>query len=749
VTRLVDRAERSVIVHSPLIADESASSGSPQDEVLQELKRAWPGDGDRDGLGLVKRGRLLPTPRVGITKPPFDTTYETLDALFAPAPTYLRFAIDVPDGGRLTFSYALAAGSRAGNDVTFEVRVSRRGETGELFSDTIDAASGLFWRQAAVDLGRWAGKRVDLELVTTSGGARGFALWGNPVIDGPRRATEPPNVIVIGIDTLRADRLSAYGYERPTSPQIDALAAEAIRFDQAISAANWTAPSFASIFTGLPASRHGVRTDPGRWTPAEAKGSTSRLSPLGEDVRTLAEIFRQGGWRTQGVAFKPALFDVGLDQGFESWFNLPTPRLTGRMNLDRALTWLESNHDRRFFLFLHLNDPHQPFNQPAAFQNLFGGDERARLGFDLPITIARGAVDGCPPCYRGAVVSRDFVTAARDLYDGEIAFVDDLVGRLLAALREWGVYEDTLIALISDHGEILFEQRGFFGHGGRFVTDSLVRVPLIVKPHAGAALPSGIVIDDQVRSTDLLPTLVDLAGLEPLSETADSRSLRELISGDGRETSRPAFSENPQMNLVGLRHGRWKLVLTTNNGRTKHALYDLEADRLESRNVAKRHPDELARLAEVVVPFFLRSRPGPFLLALGDGSPGEFELVVESSDGDSATTHILGIPPRAKDSEATTPVEAQGRVIAFAQLTLAPDAAIRARLVSGDRIVASRAATLDRMLSHRDDVFSSLLDLETPDIYFLHGAPDLSSTAAPAPANPDQLEELRALGYID
>lgn len=759
VVRLVDRVEPSVIVRSPLLEP-------VVDDGLEKLRSAWPGSNDVDGVGLVKRGRLLPLPRISRTKPPFDSTFELQDALFAPTPSHLRFEIEVPEDGRLTFSYSLAEGSEPGQTVTFEVRITRGRETTTAFVDTVHTNSRLFWRQASVDLGRWSRARVGLNLITSSSRSRdasrprrsagpseasssGLALWGNPIVDAPRQPSEPPNVLVIGIDTLRADRLSSYGYERATSPHIDALAAEGIRFDNAIAAANWTAPSFASIFTGLPPSRHGVGTDPRRWKQADFDEATSALSPLTGDVVTLAERFRQGGWRTEGVAFKPALFDIGLDQGFDRWFNMPTSRRTGQENLDRALTWLAANHDRRFFMFLHLNDPHQPFNQPAAYENPFGSREvRDRLDFRLPVIISRGEVRGCRACAPDGHVDPDFIIAARDLYDGEVAYTDHLVGSLIDGLREWGIYDDTVIALLADHGEILYDRWRYFGHGGRWMTDDLIRVPMILKPHAAADLPVGLVVEDQVRTTDLLPTLLDVAGLDPAPETADSRTVLGVLRDPGTD-SRPAFSESPRKHTVSLRTDRWKYVVRANRQQALHELYDLEADPGETRNVVGGNLDEAARLAEMVVPYFLRSRPGPFVLVLGDGAEGEYRLLVDSGQAKTKARHILGVPPTVDEASSHPQRAVRGRVIAFVELDLEPGASVSARLLSDDRPVASRSAEPSRMLSYREDILPSLLELETPDIYFLHGAPDLSSTAAPAPANLDQIEELRALGYID
>jgi hypothetical protein len=270
---------------------------------------------------------------------------------------------------------------------------------------------------------------------------------------------------------------------------------------------------------------------------------------------------------------------------------------------------------------------------------------------------------------------------------------------------------------------------------------------MILKPHAAADLPRGHVVEDQVRTTDLLPTLADLVGLEP-EATADSRTLLGAIRGPGTD-SRPAFSESPRKNTVSLRTGRWKFVVRAKRRQALYELYDLEADPAESRNVVGRHSDEVARLSEMMIRYFLRSRPGPFVLALGDGSPRDFQLLLESSGPKTRTMHILGVPPTTDEDSIYAPASARGRVISFVELDLEPGGSFSARLISDGRPVVSRTAASDQMLSYRDDVLDALLELDAPDLYFLHGAPDLSSTAPPTAANVDQIEELRALGYID
>ncbi len=428
-----------------------------------------------------------------------------------------------------------------------------------------------------------------------------------------------------------------------TRSPLDRLAAEGVRFDQTVSASNWTAPAFASILTGLPVGRHGVRN--------------GDLAMSGK-VETLAERLRAGGWRTHAVLYKAFLFGLGLEQGFDRWFNLPTSRRTAQVNLDKALTWLDRHHDRRFFLFLHLDDPHQPFNQPQPFDSRFG-DARAleELAIELPISIRGSRVDGCPGCVGERGARPEFLPVAQALYDGEVAYTDDRIGVLLERLREHGIYDDTVVAVVSDHGEVIYDRQGppplavanvsgGWGHGSARLVDELVRVPMILKPARGRRVEPGRVVREQVRVTDLMPTILEAVGLtsEPSpGGGVDSQSLWPLI--DGREKGdRVAFVENPRRSVVGLRTRDWKFAVHSRGGaQPLNELYDLRADPEEKINVASRHPGELARLGDALASYLLRTRPGPFLLALGDGGGGSYRLVLEGGDAAPGFS-VAGIP---------------------------------------------------------------------------------------------------------
>ncbi len=273
--------------------------------------------GSDPALGIAKHAQLLPIS--GVVEPPYDVNYEFRHALFAPAPTLIRYQLAIPAHARLQFSYAMFKASKPGDAVRFRIVAAHGGREVELFRRRVvvrAGGDGWHWREASVDLDAFGGQQVELRLETTAlPRTRGYALWGNPVINTKRSAEDPPNVLLIGIDTLRADRLSSYGYLRNTSTHIDALAADGVRFERAVSNSNWTAPSFASLLTGLTPSQHLV---------------IHRASAIAPEIATLAEYFRNAGWLTRGIAYKAYLYNMGFEQGFDTLVGSTRPSVVRR-----------------------------------------------------------------------------------------------------------------------------------------------------------------------------------------------------------------------------------------------------------------------------------------------------------------------------------------------------------------------------------------------------------------------------------
>ncbi|HEX6883901.1 MAG TPA: sulfatase [Planctomycetota bacterium] len=548
---------------------------------------------------LRKAGLLLPLPSPdGVREgEAAESNYDWRSALYAPPPTELAFEVLIPAGARLRLATGLARETPAGSAARFQVELVRPGAEPVRLLDRLRTArmEEWHWEEADLDLAAHAGQTVSLVLRTVSESGDPHPLWADPRLEAAGGAKDPL-VILIAVDTLRADRLGCYGYARPTTPALDRLAREGVRFDQARSNCNWTCPSFASIFTGMVPSRHGVTS----YGPA---------TPLPDELVTLAEHFQQRGYATRSIAYKVPLFDGHYEQGFERAFNVPRDVIRGEENMARALEWLAGHHGGPAFLFLHFNDPHQPFVQPEPYDRSFGPPPQ-ELGLAMPPQVP---ADG----------QEEHQRLFRDLYDGAVAYVDHCIGGFLDALRARGLYEGATIAFVADHGEQLWEH-GRFGHGGDDLYDEIVRVPLIVKPPAGS-FEAGKVVAADVAGFDVMPTLLELAGIAP-AERLDARSLVPLIAGKARERGRPVVTETSQRGLA-LVSGGYKYVLGP--GGDGEALFHLASDPAERNDVVGARPEELARLRALAITYLLEHRPGQFLVVRSE-APARLELSTQS-----------------------------------------------------------------------------------------------------------------------
>jgi arylsulfatase A-like enzyme len=378
----------------------------------------------------------------------------------------------------------------------------------------------------------------------------------------------PPTVVFFAVDTLRADHLGCYGYPRPTSPRMDALARESVLFEHAISQSPWTLPAFASMLTGVVPSRHGA----GRGKRCLFGGCGALFPERG----TLGERFVAAGYRTAAFVSNgfagPA---VGLGRGFET----AEVVFGGRATVDRAIGWLEQHHTAPAFLFVVIIEPHAPYTPPREDAAPFIDPAYAGpigMKFD-------GVVDpGWTEADRRRVV---------DLYDGEVHTADRLVGRLLDALARIGIDEEALVVVAADHGEELFDH-GSVGHG-HTMYDELLRVPLLVRFPGGT--PRGR-IDRQVRTMDVFPTILDAMGI-PIPSGLDGVSLLGLARGGAAppETDvAPAdFTYRPP-DLRAVRRADRKLIVDVDQDAV--SLFDLVRDPLERLDIARAQPAEVASL---------------------------------------------------------------------------------------------------------------------------------------------------------
>jgi arylsulfatase A-like enzyme len=403
------------------------------------------------------------------------------------------------------------------------------------------------------------------------------------------RVERPLNVLVIGIDTLRADATSIRGPGpdgRDTTPNLRQFAARALDFEHAVSQAPWTLPSFASMFTGRYPLEHG------------AHRITSRL---GRRETTLAEVLREAGYGTCAVTSHIYLDRRhGLDQGFESFDAsnaLGHQAITSRAVTDLAIAALERRDERPFFLFAHYFDPHYEYrdHEPSTWADGYRGWLRDQNDFENLLKIRH-------------LVEAPDIEWLRALYHEEIEHTDAQVGRLLEWLRAAGLESDTLVVVVSDHGEE-FGERGNFGHTISLHEEQLA-VPLLVAAPGIAAQRVGTVVETRA----LFDTVLDVLGLDFVparrAESWLGVAKRERDAGAALADAR-AFScvwlDDSKLSWgkrvlgASVREGRWKLVHDLTRGR--RALFDLDSDPAERRNVHADPAAPSARLEALLEPW--------------------------------------------------------------------------------------------------------------------------------------------------
>ncbi len=393
-----------------------------------------------------------------------------------------------------------------------------------------------------------------------------------------------PDVLLITLDTTRADHLGCYGYARDTSPNLDRLAAESTLYTRAYSTSSWTLPAHASLFTAKWTVSHGARYDP-NGPLALSNGlagpegwSLYRARGLARGQPTLASVLREAGHATGAVVGGPWLKRIfGLDAGFEHYDDDGIDEMNGRRAADvtdRAITWVDQQADRPFLLFLNYYDPHAPYAPPDAFRGAFVPADASHPGTEVPAT-------------------------PRDLYDAEILYADHHIGRLLAHLRAIGRYENTWIVVTADHGE-LFGEHGLRGHG-KHLTEPEIRVPLLVK--RPGPNPRGRRVDAPIQLTEIAPLV--------LREFALPRALDSArIAGDAHPIVAELYPWREERGTVRvLIEGPFKF---TWNERGAPRLFNLARDPSETRDIRGRDP-ERAEAMEARLNAYLADapRPGP------------------------------------------------------------------------------------------------------------------------------------------
>lgn len=366
---------------------------------------------------------------------------------------------------------------------------------------------------------------------------------------GSSAETKPQNLLLITIDTLRADHLGYHGYSRATTPEIDRLAGQSLVFRRCYSHSSYTPPSIATLMTGL--------------YPYET-GVFHFSDVLPESVTTLAELFQRRGFQTAAVVSNFVLRKgTGFEQGFSTFNDEMLEKESHRNLMERnaagttgaALEWLQKKAGSPFFLWVHFQDPHGPYSPPAPYDTLFNGVpvDNPRKSF-----YRRKFVRERVPDYHVPGVSYDSYV---DSYDGEVRYVDAHVGALVKGVKKLGLFKKTLIVLTSDHGEAMGECRRYFEHG-KFLFPALIHVPLII--YDGRTTRT---VDETVQHLDVFQSLVQTFNLD----SSSSRG-RNILSKDINDLY--VFSETDfYARLTGS-----KFQFGWEKGKDGHSLYDLNVD---------------------------------------------------------------------------------------------------------------------------------------------------------------------------
>ncbi len=436
------------------------------------------------------------------------------------------------------------------------------------------AADQAHWQDQVLDLSAFDGQSVQLEF--TTGELRGQAegepssaevYWSELFVESGE--LKRPNIVFFLIDTLKADHLGCYGYERDTSPTMDLLASEGVRFENTISAAPWTDPSILALFTGLYPSDV--------WNPGPHKKMIRKIVP--EELTTLAEALASAGYYTIAASDHPGIragrfgagFDVfshlfAGDEKYTGWQQTPMETIRGELQ-----TLIQNRPQGGVFLYVHLIYPHHPYNPPESYRTMFGP-----------------AAARTVPKERVGVIN---------LYDAEIRRTDDFMKVLLEDFALAGLTDDMILSIISDHGEGFWEH-GTFEHGNSLFNE-LLRVPFILR--APGRLPAGVVVAEPVSHVDLFPTLLDLAGVPSPGTTRGTSLVPFALNQDVKHrVLLSEFAHSEMVKARSLQSLEEKLIHSGPGIKDKEVMYfDLENDPKE-RNDLSGESEVKSRIANLI-----------------------------------------------------------------------------------------------------------------------------------------------------
>jgi len=545
----------------------SAAEAGPETAPAKQRRTVW------DMLGALEAAGPLPGGAALVYR---GAHGETRAGIHVPLPGAVSVPVEIPPDAELGFGFAFQAAAFMTETPELaepgRVRVTFTPEDG---TEQVLLERGVDLRKRKEDR-RWFDERLSLAALAGRKGTLTFAVQNegdaekakgtNVYFSAPRitqrvpRTPDAPNVLLITVDCLRADHVGAHGHARPTTPTLDRLAAEGVRFSRAFANAPMTLPSIPQLFTS---------------TVFPTKDIETLLGPVAQAGIPSAAVVNNAWiplWLSQGKhAEPPGTFDAMI-----------SGELDAKAISDRAIEWLERHRDDRFVLYLHYLDAHTPYKPPREY-------------------VARFA----DPAYRGKIADTfthpDDAEAARydaadrakvaALYDAAIRYVDDQIGRVVETLAKQGRLDGTVIVVTADHGEELWDHGRFFH--GQSLYEELLHVPLVVR--APGTAPAGTVVDRPVRMIDVAPSLLEWSGLQ-LPKTFEGRPLSQSIAAPAAAgDDLVATATQAQFpTRFALRTDDLKLIESLDTG--KRELYAIRTDPREQKDLAAERPEDVATL---------------------------------------------------------------------------------------------------------------------------------------------------------
>ena len=390
-----------------------------------------------------------------------------------------------------------------------------------------------------------------------------------------------PNILFISVDSLRDDHLGCYGYHRNTSPNIDKFASESIVFKNTICQAPWTKPSVGSMLTSLYPAVHGADSQGEHGDNFSEAQILNNVSVLNKSAITLAEVLKNNGYVTAGFTgggYTHSFF--GFGKGFDVYHD----NAGGIKTINYEIfDWLKKNNEKPFFIFTHFFDAHYPFKVIPPYGKMFG-TYKSKVNVDRQFEIAVNSGK--------QKLNDEDINRLKSLYDGGIYYTDTQLGLLFNMLKKMGCYDNTIIVLSSDHGEG-FMEHDLIAHAD-IMYNEVMRIPLIIR---WPELEKDKMVDNQARSIDIMPTLLDFIGVKP-PPNIHGVSLYPMIRGELRD-GLIAFSETERMGLQkAVMDGHYKLLY--NSRLKREEFYDLKEDPKENHNKAGEYHEKLSYMRSLL-----------------------------------------------------------------------------------------------------------------------------------------------------